>query len=94
MLKWYGDKTLTVAYEVAALGYIWIFDWESGMGFVRIHEPEWGSVDLENDIMARRKDNTPLYMKPLRIFRKELPCTFQELVDKCPWIDTYFQDNV
>lgn len=88
-VKEYGNVVIDVAYEIPAVGYIWLINREKGVGFARLQEPEWGPIS-EKEILLSAKTN-PVFTRPRRIFKTHLPCTFRDVVlERAPQVQSYF----
>lgn len=87
-LKDHSDLVIDVAYEIVAIGFIWLINRKKNYGFVKITNPEWCMV-READVVYCGKGQ-PIYKQPIRIFQDVLPCKFSELVKQKPEIDNYF----
>lgn len=85
----HSKKRVDTAYEIASTGFIWIFDKKKKMGFARLFEPEWGFID-ETEIVGAQ---LLLARRPVRILEEHLPCTFGQLIERCPQLRTYFATN-
>lgn len=89
-LKHYSKLVIDVAYEIPALGILWLINRKKQFGFAKITNAEWGTI-IEDEVTASGK-GVALYKRPISIFREILSCKFSELVKEAPQIDTYFSD--
>ena len=90
-VKNYGNETIEHVYETPS-GCIWLVGKKNDKGFreglVKIQVAEWGYIDLD-ELVTNESGGL---LKPIRIFKKVVPCTLKKLFDETV-ISSYFGET-